>query len=154
VSASLGGGSAIANVGPAWQGGRMTSNSRHISMRIERPVSDAYEYASDPGNLPSWAPGLSSSVELVNGQWISQSPMGAVTFTFVPHNEYGVLDHDVILPSGETVYNPMRVIADGTGCEVIFTLRRRAGMTDEEFERDADAVASDLATLKRVLEDR
>lgn len=80
--------------------------------------------------------------------------MGRVTFAFVSRNEYGVLDHDVTLPSGETVYNPMRVIADGTGCEVVFTLRRQPGMTDDDFARDADAVSADLATLKRVLEDR
>jgi hypothetical protein len=80
--------------------------------------------------------------------------MGRVGFAFVPRNEYGVLDHDVTLPTGEVVYNPMRVIADGNGCEVVFTLRRRPGMSDEEFARDADAVAADLSRLKRVLEGR
>jgi hypothetical protein len=61
-------------------------------------------------------------------------------------------DHDVTLPSGETVHNPMRVVADGRGCEVVFTLRRRPGMSDEDFVRDADAVSADLTTLKGVLE--
>jgi hypothetical protein len=78
--------------------------------------------------------------------------MGRVTFAFVPHNDFGVLDHDVTLPSGETVYNPLRVIPDGEGCEVVFTLRQRAGMTDEEFQLDANAVAQDLATLRSLLE--
>ena len=132
----------------------MASNSRHIGVRIERPVDEAYEFASDPSNLPTWAQGLGSSVEFVEGQWISESPMGRVALAFVPSNDYGVLDHDVTLPSGETVYNPMRVIADGAGCEVIFTVRPREGMTDEEFDSDAAAVASDLAALKRVLEGR
>jgi len=48
----------------------------------------------------------------------------------------------------------MRVIADGPGCEVVFTLRRRPGMGDEDLARDAQAVADDLVTLKRVLERR
>jgi hypothetical protein len=78
--------------------------------------------------------------------------MGRVAFAFVPRNEYGVLDHDVTLPSGEVVYNPMRVIPDGRGCEVVFTLRRRPGMSDAEFGADAGAVAADLARLKRNLE--
>ena len=47
------------------------------------------------------------------GQWFVQTSMGRVGFAFVPRNEYGVLDHDVTLPSGEVVYNPMRVIPDG-----------------------------------------
>ena len=78
--------------------------------------------------------------------------MGRVTFTFAPRNDFGVLDHHVTLPSGETVYNPLRVISDGDGCEVIFTLRRRQEMTEDEFVRDADAVTQDLAALKSLAE--
>jgi hypothetical protein len=78
--------------------------------------------------------------------------MGPVVVAFATRNEFGVLDHDVTLPSGETFYNPMRVTVDGTGCEVVFTVRRRPGMSDEDFERDADAVYADLIALKRVME--
>ena len=80
--------------------------------------------------------------------------MGRVGFAFVPRNDLGVLDHDVTLPTGEVVHNPMRVIADGSGCEVVFTLRRRPGMSDDEFGEDAAAVAADLTRLKQVLEGR
>lgn len=130
----------------------MRSASRHISAAIDRPAAEVYDYASSPANLPEWAPGLGSTVEEAGGQWVADSPMGRVALAFVERNEYGVLDHEVTLPSGETVYNPMRVIPDGSGAEVVFTLRRRPGMSDEDFARDADAVSADLATLKRVLE--
>jgi hypothetical protein len=76
--------------------------------------------------------------------------MGRVVVAFVERNEHGVLDHDVTLPSGETVYNPMRVIADGSSCEVVFTLRRRPETNDEDFARDAEAVTADLAVPKQV----
>jgi F420H(2)-dependent quinone reductase len=64
--------------------------------------------------------------------------MGEVTVEFAPVNDFGVLDHVVRLPSGEAVYNPLRVIPAGEGearCEVVFTVRQRPGMTDQEFER-------------------
>jgi hypothetical protein len=137
--------------GPATVG-PMTSESKHLSERINRPAAEVYDYASNPANLPEWAPGLGSSVEHVNGRWLVDSPMGRVSVAFVPRNEYGVLDHDVTMPSGEIVYNPMRVTKDGNGSEMVFTLRRLPGMSDEDFERDAKAVAADLARLKRVLE--
>lgn len=35
---------------------------------------------------------------------------------------------------------------------MVFTLRRLPDMTDEEFARDAEAVAADLARLKQLLE--
>jgi hypothetical protein len=130
----------------------MASNSKHLAERIDRPAADVYEYASNPANLPQWAPGLGSSVENVDGKWFAETRTGRVGFAFVPHNEYGVLDHDVTLPSGETVYNPLRVIPDGSGCEVVFTLRRLPDMSDEDFARDAGLVAADLNRLKQILE--
>jgi hypothetical protein len=130
----------------------VTMDSRHISTHIDRPAQEVYDYASNPLNLPDWAPGLASSVERVDGQWIVESPMGRIVVAFATRNEFGVLDHDVTLPSGETLYNPMRVTVDGAGCEVVFTLRRQPGMSDEDFERDANAVFADLVALKHAME--
>jgi len=130
----------------------MASHSRHIAESIGRPASAVYAYASNPANLPSWAPGLCNSVQNIAGQWFADSPMGRVGLAFAPPNDFGILDHDVTVPGGAVVYNPMRVIADGDGCEVVFTLRRQPGMSDAEFERDAAAVAADLTRLKHVLE--
>jgi polyketide cyclase/dehydrase/lipid transport protein len=127
-------------------------DSRHLSTHIDRPAREVYDYASQPANLPEWAPGLGTSVELVDGRWMVDSPMGRVAVAFAPGNDFGVLDHDVTLPSGETIHNPMRVTPDGTGSEVVFTLRRQPGMSDKDFNRDADAVLADLTTLKRLLE--
>ena len=131
----------------------MTRESRHISEWIDRPTGEVYEYAGAPDNLPQWARGLGSSVQKIDDRWSVETPGGRVGFAFVRHNEYGVLDHYVTMPSGEVVYNPMRVIADERGCEVVFTLRRPPGISDEAFQADADAVAADLARLKQVLED-
>ena len=132
----------------------MATESRHLSVHIDRPVADVYAFASDPANLPLWAPGLGSSVVRENGIWFVETPAGRVQVTFAPDNEFGVLDHEVVTPSGGTVYVPLRAVADGDGCEVIFTLRRSPGMTDSEFERDAGLVAGDLARLKTVMEGR
>jgi hypothetical protein len=132
----------------------MSSESRHLSEWIDRPADEVYEYASDPANLPHWAPGLCSSVEKADDRWFVETSGGRVGFAFVQRNEHGVLDHYVTLPSGEVVYNPMRVIADQSVCEVVFTLRRRPGMSDEDFRADTDAVSADLIRLKQVLETR
>lgn len=132
----------------------MESRSRHVSVPISRPADVAYDYAADPSNLLEWAPGLATSVENVDGQWVLESPMGRVGFAFVPRNDLGVLDHTVTMPSGEVFYNPMRIVPDEDTCEVVFTVRRQDGMSDEEFERDCAAVSADLAALKRVIEGR
>ena len=90
--------------------------------------------------------------EKVDGQWVADSPMGRIVVAFAPGNDFGVLDHDVTLPSGQTIHNPMRVIQDGEGSEVVFTLRRRPELTDAAFAADAEAVQADLRSLKQRLE--
>lgn len=126
--------------------------SQHLSVFIRRSADVVYEYASNPENLPEWAEGLSVGIELVDGEWVSISPLGAVTVEMSPRNALGVLDHWVTTPEGDTFYNPVRVIEADGGAEVVFTLRSQPGMSDDAFEADAIAVVTDLATLKGVLE--
>jgi len=126
--------------------------SQHLSVFIRRSVDAVYDYASNPENLPDWAEGLSVGIELVDGEWVSISPMGRVIVEMVAPNSLGVLDHWVTTPEGDSFYNPVRVIEADGGAEVIFTLRRQPGMSDDAFEADAIAVVTDLATLKEVLE--
>ena len=128
------------------------SDSLHLSEHLSRPAPEVYVFARDPRNLPRWSAGLGGSIEERDGRWVADSPMGEVEVRFVPENPYGVLDHDVVLPDGTTVTNPLRVLADGDGCEVVFTLRRQPGMDDEAFDADAAAIRRDLATLRRLLE--
>ena len=125
---------------------------RHVSVSIARPPAEVYAFAAEPLNLPRWARGLSGSIQEVNGEWVADSPMGRVRIRFAPPNAFGVLDHDVVLESGESFHNPMRVVANGEGSEVVFTLYRRPGMTAEELEGDARTIGEDLRTLKRLLE--
>jgi hypothetical protein len=75
-----------------------------------------------------------------------------VRVRLVARNDLGVLDHDVTLPGGEVVHNPMRVVPNGSGSEVSFTLFRRPGVTDEALAADAATIERDLATLKRLVE--
>ncbi|GEL98194.1 SRPBCC family protein [Cellulomonas terrae] len=128
------------------------TQSRHLSVHIDRPSSEVYAFASDPRNLPRWAPGLGSAVEPDGDAWFVETSQGRVGLTFAPQNDYGVLDHVVRTPSGDTVYVPLRAIADGDGCEVVFTLRPTPGMTDAELDRDTALVTADLALLKQVVE--
>lgn len=130
----------------------MIFKSQHISVSINSPASRVYEFASNPENLPKWAAGLSGSIKQVNGEWLADSPMGPVKITFAPQNSFGVLDHNVTLSSGEIFDNPMRVFANSTGSEVIFTLYQRPGMSDVQMFDDAKLIKKDLDTLRRLLE--
>ena len=126
--------------------------TRYVATAIARPPRDVYAFASDPRNLPAWASGLAGTVRQVEGEWRANSPLGDIRIRMAPHNEFGVLDHDVILESGVSVHNPLRVMPNGSGSEVVFVLFRRPDMTPEQLAEDARTVQQDLATLKQLLE--
>jgi len=110
-----------------------------------------HAYAADPANLPTWAPGFVKSIEKQGARWIAQTSLGEVAFRFAADNKLGILDHDVTLPTG-TIHNPMRVIPNGKGSEVMFTLLQLPGVSDEQFQQDMDTVRADLNKLRTVLE--
>ncbi|TCR83985.1 SRPBCC family protein [Rhizobium sp. BK376] len=128
----------------------MSAKIVHIS--IDRDWRDVYDFASKPENMPLWASGLASGLEPDGEDWIATGVLGTVRVSFVPPNEFGVLDHTVTIESGLRVYNALRVVPNGDGCEVMFTLLRLPGMTDEQFAADAAHVRKDLEALKNLME--
>lgn len=121
--------------------------SIHVSTVLPHDPSAVYDYARDPAHLPDWAAGLARSAVVVEGDVLTaDSPMGTVTVRFAERNDLGVLDHDVTLPTGEVVANPMRVLAHPDGAEVVFTIRQR-DLTDEQLAADAALVEADLHRL-------
>lgn len=123
-----------------------------LTVSIQCNPARVYAFVSDPENLPVWASSFCRSIQQIEGEWIAQTPEGAVKIRFVSKNSFGILDHYVQIVPGTDVYVPMRVIPNGDGSEVIFTLFQSSFMTDEKFNQDIAWVEKDLQSLKRVLE--
>ena len=126
--------------------------SRTLSVSINRPPKQVYAFVRNVENLPRWASGLGTAVRKGPEGWILDTVNGPLGFAFVADNDLGVLDHVVTIAPGVDILNPMRVVANGTGSEVSFTLFQLPGMTAEKFEEDAGMVARDLRSLKALLE--
>jgi hypothetical protein len=52
---------------------------------------------------------------------------------------------------GPEIYVPMRVIPNGDGAEVLFTLFRQPDMSDAKFAADAEWAGCDLLVLKALV---
>ncbi len=90
-------------------------------------------------------------------RWTAAGAAGAaglVRIRFTGRNAFGVMDHHVDLGTGPEVHVPMRVVPNGGGAEVLVTLFRRPGMSDEAFAADAEWVLRDLLALKALLTPR
>jgi hypothetical protein len=131
----------------------MIHAARQISVTIRAPLAQAYAFAHRPENFPRWAAGLSTALRQEGGRWIAGTPQGEATVEFTPPNGFGILDHRVRIAGKSDIYIPLRLIENGEGTEVVFTLYRQPDMDDAAFERDAQAVLADLHRLKALLED-
>lgn len=128
------------------------AESKTISISIQRSPQDVYDFMSQPASFARWASGLGKPLGNEGTVWRFEGENGPVVVRFTERNAYGVLDHAVELPDGTEVHVPMRTVANGAGTEVLFTLFRVPGMSDEKFAADAQWVSRDLNTLKALLE--
>jgi hypothetical protein len=126
--------------------------SRNLSISINRNANDVYEFVSLPENLRLWASGLGKSLHKVGDVWIAETQQGPVRIRFSERNGFGILDHWVSIKPGPEIHIPMRVIPNGGGSDLVFTLFRLPGMSDQKFAADAEWVMRDLAALKNLLE--
>lgn len=126
--------------------------SRTLSISIACHPGKVYGFVSNPENLPKWATGFCKSARKSNADWIVDTPQGPMKIRFSEKNEFGVLDHYVNPALGAEVYVPMRVLSNGSGSEVVFTLFRSPDMSDEKYAEDIELVEQDLRTLKKILE--
>ena len=106
-----------------------------LTLDVRQPVgatvAQVMAVAADSHRLPEWASGLSSDAQV---EWQIDV-------------ERGILDHAVTLPDGTAVHIRLRVEPRADGCELVFSVPRLPGMTDEQWRSDAQAVAADLRRL-------
>ena len=125
---------------------------RQIGITIAVPLERAYAFAHHPVNFMRWAAGLANTLHEAEGGWVADTPEGRARVEFSPPNDWGILDHRVRLEGKPEIYVPVRMMANGSGTEVVLTLFRQPGMNDSDFDRDEAAVRRDLVSLKTVLE--
>lgn len=129
-----------------------TYPARTITLSIDRDWREVYDFASIPENFARWAAGLGGRFEKTGEEWRAEDPSGRpIRIRFSQPNDFGVLDHTVVIEGIET-RNAMRVVGNGTGAEIMFTLVTTPGMTVADFAADAAAIERDLNALKALLE--
>lgn len=126
--------------------------SRHLSVVIYAERDAVYAFIAGPKPCPSrrrdWRRRRCGAMAATSSWTLA---MGEVRVRFVPKHAQRVADHDVRLPDGTVVTNPLRLLTHPHGSEVVFTVRQLA-MSDADFARDYASVEQDLVRLKAIVE--
>jgi hypothetical protein len=138
--------------------------TRNIRQPVACTVAQVMAVAGNLERLPEWASGFATGVERVivrapdgesgidGERWVVDSPFGRIEVEFMVDMARGILDHDVTMADGTVVRNRLRVEPKLHGSDIVFTLVRLPGMTDEQWRDDDNAVAADLRRLAALCE--
>jgi hypothetical protein len=130
--------------------------ARTVSISIDAAPDVVYQFVADAFNMARWAPGFCQTIAadpgVERGWRITTADGTQAKARFVAPNAFGVVDHWVTLPEVGEVYVPMRVVANGSGSEVLLTVFRQPSMSDARWDTDVETVGADLERLKGLLE--
>jgi hypothetical protein len=130
----------------------MTETKPHfLSVRIDRDADAVYQFITDPTKVSLWAHGLRSSAWQPHQTGMGQSSIGSIELCFAQQNDLGIRDVAITTPDGQIVECPMRVVGDGSGSEVVFTLHP-ATYSADKMEQLGALIAADLNRLRHAIE--
>ncbi|HYG71403.1 MAG TPA: hypothetical protein VEC15_03830 [Actinomycetota bacterium] len=136
-----------------------TLETSTLAVTIEAPFDRVVSDLADPATHPEWATEFFAgpAQRRADGTYEVEVPsMGGIARMSVDVDaEHGVVD--LFLAPGEAPFGPavpVRVVRNGDGVDVLFTLARFPGMTDEQWKGGLAGMRHELENLKSRHESR
>jgi uncharacterized protein YndB with AHSA1/START domain len=125
------------------------------SVTIDRPAREVHEFLADVANWPRWCVIniLSAKPGSEPGWWTIETPDGPADFRIHADAATGVVDHEFRDETGAVARVPARVTGNGRGADFLITVTQPDGLPDDSFDEVLGSLDTELATLKRVLEE-
>ena len=127
--------------------------ARTFSISVRQDWQTVYTLIWPPEMFGRWAAGLAHSEIRPHGDvWLADGSDGPIIVRFTPHNTFGVMDHFVDTGDGREIHVPLRVVQNGDGTEIMLTLYRQPGTSEERYAADIKLINRDLRSLKALIE--
>jgi len=120
--------------------------SRTITMSVSRKTGDVFDAILDsPPKM------MSDAKQNDDDSWSFSTSRGYANLKFKHNKTFGILDH--LYVDDETSWEvPMRVVSNGDDSEVIITIVKPPGLTDEQFDERTKELEIAFGNLKKILE--
>jgi hypothetical protein len=125
------------------------------SVTIDRPAEEVHAYLADARNWPQWSVVNVLAIEASPDPdwWQMTTPRGTGQLRIRADAQTGLLDHDFCDPQAAWTV-PARVVPNGRGAQFLITFFQPAVLDDDEFDRQAALIDTELATLQTILQSR
>ena len=124
------------------------SDLRALACRLPGLRDDWFRYLSDIEQLPRWAAGFCSGLELARGRWLAYTLGGDVFAEIEADERSGTIDLRWGEEGGAVRLLPLRLVAlPGGQCLLSAVCHRDPGQDDLSFEREVAALFHALEGL-------
>jgi hypothetical protein len=136
-----------------------TLQTQVVKVTIDKPVDEVTRYVADPLSAHEWATEFFAGPleHAQGGDFVATVPVmgGEVRYRQEVDLAKGVIDV-YLAPKGREFGPPLpvRVVPNGGGADVLWTLARFPRTPDEAWQGGLESMARELEQLKQVLETR
>jgi uncharacterized protein YndB with AHSA1/START domain len=129
----------------------MLLDSYTATISIDAPPAAVMDLVGDPERLPEWAPGFALSVRRDGEHWVVRTDDGERHLRIRVADQLGVTDY---LAPGSELGAFTRIVSNGTGSEMLFTIFFAPDATEQQREAQRATIESELATVRDLIEAR
>ncbi len=124
----------------------MNSKSRTITFTVNRKTAEAFDAIL---NIPPKL--MPDATKHDDGWWSFTSPWGPAKLKFHENRQLGILDHQFV--DNDAKWDvPMRVVSKGNDSEVITTIIKPDGMSDQTFNERMIEIEKIFLSMKQIIE--
>jgi Polyketide cyclase / dehydrase and lipid transport len=124
------------------------NHSETRSIAIDAPPERVHRFIADAINIPRWAPAFATAIRRSDKHWVATTARGEAEIIVASNPESGTLD--ILSAADRTRGAFARVISNGPGSEVLFTLFFEPGTPEQAVTAQMTVVDEELASIKRL----
>jgi hypothetical protein len=120
------------------------------SISIAAPSSTVYEYLADASKVPAWAPAFAPRIRPHGADWIVTAPDREFTVSVLARQSAGTVD--IVSAEDHTRGLFARVLPNGQGSELLFTLFFPQDASEEAIKTQIATLNTELSVVRETCE--
>jgi hypothetical protein len=128
----------------------LTNRSETRSISIQASPDTVLDFVGDARTLPRWAPGFARAVRREGDHWLVDTGAGEACVAVLVSRERGTVDIVSGRDPSRGVFT--RVLANGEGCEYLFTQFFPSSVSEDEIAAQVAVVEGELLTVREACE--
>lgn len=123
-----------------------------VSVSVAAKPEKVWSFVADLNNWKLFSDFAKNIEQISDKEWVTHTSQGDVKIYPKFDKKRLLLDHKVVIASGEEQFIPYRVVPNGDGSELMMTNQQTATVSDKDYQQQLRWMKEELQTIKTTLE--